>query len=288
MPFVLPSVRRLIHPVRPLTERISPGETPNRYTHMSTNTNTATKVVAKSASEVVKAYATFTDLSAKVDQSFLAVGLSGLTVAKRQGYTERQQVSDMFRLSIYEQEGVAELPDDDAKKVAVADRIKTNVSLWTALVMCKDEAAQGERDKAIAYNNALPKGHKPNLRIGQKLMLDICRGQVSADDTIAIKEGRPVSADSKARTSGQVAKTDDTKPAAKTDETSTDAPTDATAQPAAAALPQPSGDTKPVGNPKDAMRANLRTACTAYEQNLGMTRQDIAAILREMADSLLS
>ena len=242
---------------------------------MSTNTTTTSAVIVKADAKIVSEIKTYVTAQSNVLRGYNGIVKAAVPVVARLGLTESEQVSELIRLSFYEQHGPFA---SEAEQAAYADQIKFDVSNMTTLILPRPikegkgkdvkvvkttEELAAARDKALAYNDKLPKGCRPNLFIGQKSMLDIVRGKVDVDYVIGVKDGSIVPA--KVETSQPAA----AQPAAQAaaTESSANAPE---GQQAEVPQPQPQDGEKPLANSEDMLRSAMRTLWTAYHTNHGM------------------
>lgn len=260
---------------------------------MSTQVSTTTTpaIIVKADAAVIKSIASFLSLEAKAEAAvaaseggYIGIAKATLPVVARQGYTDKGQVSQLLLLSFLSQAGVAELDDNDPKKVEVMDRHKSNISNLTSIIMPKTPELATARDTAFAYNDRLPKDCRPNLRIGQKHILAIVRGNSTVDDVIAVKEGRTPSAPTAANPSAASVGVN----ATATPEKGTG---DVSTQPAPGTVPQPEASNTTgviTATPADAFRHVLRTMLPNYVNNLGMSKDDVKAVLTEELERFMA
>lgn len=264
-------------------------------TQVSTSTDTKPEVIVTADASVIKAIASYLTLSAKAEAAVMAAEVSGyigiarsaIPVVARQGYTDKAQVKQLLDLSFLSQAGVLELADNDPKKVEVLERRKSDVSNLTAIIAPKSKDLADARDKAFKYNDSLPKDCRPNLRIGQKHILAIVRGNTSVDDVIAIKEGREPAKPTPANGGTSAA-------AAGVNATASPTPTGTTANAEAGVtsqngVPQPEpGSGVTVSNPADAFRHLFRTMLNNYQNNMGVDKDTLATVAKEELNTFLA
>ena len=269
----------------------------------TTGTTTTPVVVTTADSKVVASIASYVKAQNAVDSGYNNIAKEVIKVAARMGLSTSEQVSTLIRLSFFEQNGMGELPDDNADKAAYADSIRSDVSNLTTLSLPREVKKDGKvqftveqlveaRDKAFAYNDKLPKDCRRNLRIGQKSMLAIVRGQEDVDNIIGVKEGRIKPVDKAAAatpTSAADTGSASSSPAngsgsVTSQQGDANSPEQQQAAVPGATISAPTEGEKPIGNPRDLLRATIRTMKNTYTGNLGLTLD----VFREIVTDELS
>ena len=256
---------------------------------MSTETNNAVIVITAADSKVVTSIKSYVSALDKVEGGYNNIAKETGKVAARMGLQTPAQVSDLLRLSYYEAEGSV----TEAEKLATLNQYKSDISNLTTLVMPspikegkgKDTVIKvssadliAARDKAWEYNDKLPKGGRRNLRIGQKTVLAIVRGQTTVDYEIGIKNGtiKPKVEEKKSEGSAGASGAT-TASESDTSEGGANSPEQQAAQ-----VPQPKDGEQPViGNARDTLRAAIRNIQKVFVEQHNIPAADVKAIFEE-------